>query len=54
MMPSMDGPHWDKPRSIPEGGELNLELTAFVLDEELADAAAVERALPGLRSQAGL
>ena len=38
---------WDEPHTIPEGGELNLELTAFVLDEELADAAAVERALPG-------
>jgi LacI family transcriptional regulator len=45
---------WDEPRTIPEGGELDLELTAYVLDEELADAAAVEAALPALRAQAGL
>ncbi|KJL37659.1 HTH-type transcriptional repressor CytR [Microbacterium terrae] len=45
---------WDEARTLPEGGELNLELTAFVLDEELADAAAVERALPSLREQSGL
>jgi LacI family transcriptional regulator len=45
---------WDQPRTIPEGGELNLELTAYVLDDELADAAAVEAALPALRAEAGL
>jgi LacI family transcriptional regulator len=45
---------WDAPRTIAEGGELDLELTAFVLDEELDDAAAVERMLPGLRARAGL
>ncbi|WP_404434103.1 PmoA family protein [Microbacterium lacus] len=45
---------WDEPHTIAEGGELNLELTAFVIDEELRDAAAVERVLPGLREQAGL
>jgi LacI family transcriptional regulator len=45
---------WDESLTIPEGGELDLELTAYVLDEELADAAAVERALPGLRAEADL
>jgi len=45
---------WDEPRTLPEGGELDLELTAYVLDEELADAAAVEAALPRLRTEAGL
>ena len=45
---------WDESLTIPEGGELDLELTAFVLDEELADADAVERALPGLRAEADL
>ena len=45
---------WDESLTIPEGGELDLELTAFVLDEELADAVAVERALPGLRAEADL
>lgn len=45
---------WDSPRTIPEGGELNLELTAFVLDEELPDASAVERILPELRTRTGL
>ena len=45
---------WDQPRTIPEGGELNLELTAYVLDDELADVSAVEAALPALRAEAGL
>jgi len=45
---------WDEPRSIPEGGELDLELTAFVVDEVLLGSAAVEAALPVLRAQAGL
>lgn len=45
---------WDSPRTLPEGGELNLELTAFVLDEELDGAAAVERVLPALRAKTGL
>ncbi|WP_302182849.1 DUF6807 family protein [Microbacterium hominis] len=45
---------WDEPRHIPEGGELHLEMTAFVIDELLATPAAVERALPLLRAQSGL
>ncbi|WP_171013034.1 DUF6807 family protein [Microbacterium sp. 2FI] len=45
---------WDSPHTIPEGGELDLELTAFVLDEDLGDAEAVERVLPALRARAGL
>jgi LacI family transcriptional regulator len=45
---------WDEPRTIPEGGELNLELTAFVIDEELRTAADVERMLPILRAQSAL
>ncbi|WP_243074092.1 DUF6807 family protein [Microbacterium sp. SS28] len=44
---------WDSPRAIPEGGELSLELTAFIVDEVL-DASAVERLLPALRRQTGL
>lgn len=45
---------WDEPRRLAEGGELDLEVTAFVLDRHLPDAAAVERELPALRTQAGL
>lgn len=45
---------WDRPRHLVEGGELDLELTAFVLDRTLADAAAVDDALPALRRQAGM
>ncbi|MGA7148626.1 MAG: DUF6807 family protein [Microbacterium sp.] len=45
---------WDRARTIPEGGELDLELTAFVLDEELGGADAVERILPELRARTGL
>jgi len=44
---------WDRSRTIPEGGELTLELTAFIVDETL-DADGVARALPALRRQAGL
>lgn len=45
---------WDEARVLPEGGELDLDLTAFVLDRYLPDAASVEAALPSLRKQAGL
>lgn len=44
---------WDEPRRLAEGGELNLELSAFVVDEVLHSAAAVEARLPELRAQAG-
>lgn len=45
---------WDESLSIPEGGRLDLQLTAFVLDRELSGADEVERELPGLRAQSGL
>ncbi|RLK52905.1 DUF6807 family protein [Microbacterium telephonicum] len=45
---------WDSPRRLPEGGSLDLELGAFVLDRPLADAAAVEAVLPDLRARTGL
>ena len=44
---------WDRPRTIPEGGELTLELSAFIVDDVL-DATGVERILPTLQRQAGL
>jgi len=45
---------WDEPRRLPEGGSLDLEMTAFVIDDHLADAASVESTLVDLRARTGL
>ncbi|MCT9820878.1 PmoA family protein [Microbacterium sp. W1N] len=45
---------WDAPRRLPEGGSLDLELGAFVLDSYLPGADEVEQLLPGLRARTGL
>lgn len=44
---------WDEPRRLAEGGALDLELSAFVVDEVLQTADAVAQRLPALRAQAG-
>lgn len=45
---------WDEPRVLAEGGSLDLELTAFVIDRDLTDADEVTRLLPALHEQSGL